>query len=79
VNNRQVEKLAYALRSVRPNYDLPVPCATLNRQVEWNACVAAVACFCQTFSPDFDPDRFLDTCGGLFDFNAAFMPTALDH
>ena len=27
----------------------------------------------------FDPDRFVDTCGGLFDFNAAFMPTTFDY
>src|SRR5262249_31314452 len=79
VNERFVEKLAYALRSVRPNCDLPTPNAAVNRQLEWNACVAAVACFFQDTSPAFDPGRFLETCGGLFDFHAAFMPTTLDY
>ena len=79
MTKKHLEKLAYALRSVRPNYDLPTPNAAVNRQLEWNACVAAVACFCQAFSPGFDAERFLDTCGGLFVFHPAFMPTSVDY
>lgn len=58
---RHHEALANALNGTRPgeNWDA-------NKRVQWNMDVKTIAGVCFSFNPGFDMEKFIQTCGGLF-------------
>jgi hypothetical protein len=61
MTDKHFKVLAAALHEERPgeHWDL-------NKHVQWDLDVKAIARVCSQFNPSFDYNRFIEACGGLF-------------
>lgn len=68
MSRKHFQALADALRYTRPYDSWPADEAD-SRRVQWNKTVQAVALVCGSSNELFDEGRFLEACGGLYDFS----------
>lgn len=68
MTRKHFKKIADALSAIRPLDTWPADEADSLRN-QWNQDVYAMAAVCRSFNGQFNKDRFLEACGGIYDFS----------